>query len=81
MSKYTETEVLNAIKTMGLFRTAYPNDVVAKVVFNVLKKHTPTKPDWVYDDEPLCPYCQCVLEEYEEVCGECTQLIDWSDTE
>ena len=81
MSKYTEAEVLNAIKTMGLFKTPYPHDVVTTVVFNVLKKHTPTKPYWVYDDEPLCPYCHCVVEEYEEVCRECTQLIDWRDTE
>lgn len=51
------------------------------IAMDTLKKHTPTKPNWLYDDEPLCPYCQCVLEEYEEVCGECTQLIDWSDTE
>lgn len=37
MSKYTEAEVLNAIKTMGLFRTSYPKDVVEKVVKNALK--------------------------------------------
>lgn len=37
MSKYTEAEVLSAIKTMGLFRTTYPKDVVEKVVNNALK--------------------------------------------
>lgn len=48
-------------------------------IMDTLMKHTPTKPNWVYDDEPLCPYCQSVLDEYEEVCEECTQLIDWSE--
>lgn len=37
MSKYTEAEVLEAIKTMGLFRTSYPKDVVEKVVKNALQ--------------------------------------------
>lgn len=37
MSEYTEADVLNAIKTMGLFRTTYPKDVVEKVVNNALK--------------------------------------------
>lgn len=37
MSEYIETEVLNAIKTMGVFRTSYPKDVVEKVVNNALK--------------------------------------------
>lgn len=37
MIEYTETEVLNAIKTMGLFRTSYPKNVVEKVVKNALQ--------------------------------------------
>ena len=38
MSEYTEAEVLNAIKTMGLFRTNYPNREVEKVVLDALNK-------------------------------------------
>lgn len=37
MSNYTEAEVLNAIKTMGLFRTPYPKEIVENVVFKALE--------------------------------------------
>ena len=50
-----------------------------QLAIEALEKHTPQKPNWLYDDEPYCPTCQCALREYEEVCGECTQLIDWGE--
>ena len=45
----------------------------------LIVKSTPTKPYYFYDDEPLCPYCHQPLDEPEQVCEVCNQLIDWSD--
>lgn len=47
----------------------------------LLEKATPKKPHWIYDDEPLCPYCGEVLDGTEEHCDECDQRLDWSDEE
>ena len=44
-----------------------------------LEKQIPTKPNWVCDDEPLCPYCQAVIEDGDAICENCHQLIDWSE--
>lgn len=65
MSKYTEAEVLNAIKTMGLFRTPYPKEIVENVVHNALEKTDRLEQMWeeVKDKEfphsifPDCRYC------------------------
>lgn len=46
----------------------------------LLEKATPKKPNWIYDDEPLCPYCGEVLDGTEEHCDECDQRLDWGDT-
>lgn len=46
-----------------------------------LEKQTPTKPNYVYEDEPLCPYCGAVLDDCESPCENCNQFIDWSDSD
>lgn len=45
---------------------------------NIIRLHTPQKPTTEFDDIPyFCPNCTKILEEYEEVCGNCSQIIDW----
>lgn len=46
-----------------------------------LEKQIPKKPNYVYEDEPLCPYCGAVLDYCESPCEDCNQFIDWSDEE
>lgn len=41
--------------------------------------NTPTNPSLVYEDEPLCPNCGELIEEYDDHCEECDQRIDWSE--
>ena len=46
-----------------------------------LEKHSLKKPIWQGDamcPEPYCPNCGEYLDDGEEICDECTQLIDWS---
>lgn len=45
----------------------------------IMEKATPKKPNWIYDDEPLCPYCGEVLDGTEVHCDECDQRLDWSE--
>lgn len=42
-----------------------------------LEKITPKKPNWVYNDEPLCPNCGEVLADGDAYCEECHQFIEW----
>lgn len=45
---------------------------------NIIRLHTPQKPKTEFDDIPyFCPNCTKILEEYEEVCSNCSQIIDW----
>ena len=47
--------------------------------FRELKEKATAKfPNYVYLDEPLCPYCQMILDGGEEYC-ECGQKLDWSE--
>ena len=48
-----------------------------KVLAELIEKQTPKKPNGVYDDEPLCPHCQEVIEDGDAMCEACHQLIDW----
>ena len=52
-----------------------------RLAIEALEKQIPKKPNYVYDDEPLCPYCQEVIEGGDVICESCRQLIDWSDAE
>lgn len=45
----------------------------------IMEKATPKKPNWIYDDEPLCPNCGDVLDGTEEHCDGCDQRLDWSE--
>lgn len=45
----------------------------------LLERATPKKPNWIYDDEPLCPNCGEVLDGTEEHCDGCDQRLDWSE--
>ena len=46
---------------------------------NTIRLHTPQKPTTEFDDIPYyCWNCGKVVSEYEEVCGNCSQIIDWS---
>ncbi len=45
----------------------------------LLERATPKKPNWIYDDEPLCPNCGDVLDGTEEHCDGCDQRLDWSE--
>lgn len=54
-------------------------DEAVRLAIKALEKQTPTKPNWIYDDEPLCPYCQEVIEDGDVICDSCHQLIDWSE--
>lgn len=46
-----------------------------------VERQTPKKPNYVHEDEPLCPYCGAVLDYCESPCENCNQFIDWSDEE
>ena len=46
---------------------------------SIMEKATPKKPNWIYDDEPLCPNCGDVLDGTEEHCDGCDQRLDWSE--
>lgn len=63
MTEYTETEVLTAIKTMGLFRTSYPKDVVEKAVNNALKIADRVEKVDAEDNEIIYDKCcKCCIE-------------------
>lgn len=55
-------------------------DNAVKKIRETIEKATPKKPNWIYDDEPLCPCCGEVLDSTEEHCDECDQRLDWGDT-
>lgn len=61
----------------------YPMDYAAafETAIEALEKQTPKKPNYVYEDEPLCPYCGAVLDDCESPCENCNQFIDWSDSD
>lgn len=73
------------LKEIGYLKKRRPDieweeqEEATKLAIEALKKQTPTKPNWVYDDEPLCPYCQEVIEDGDAICENCHQLIDWSE--
>lgn len=86
MSKYTEAEVINAIRTMGLFRTNYPKKEIEKVVLDALEKQIPKKPipiddGWRYWDCPNCGLRVGSNMDFKYWTCMCGQRIDWSDTE
>lgn len=45
----------------------------------IIELQKPKEPNYIYEDEPLCPYCGTVLDGYEEHCIECDQKIAWSE--
>ena len=59
----------------------YPMDyaVAFEIAIEALEKQTPKKPNYLYEDEPLCPYCGAVLDDCESPCENCNQFIDWSE--
>lgn len=61
----------------------YPMDYAAafETAIEALEKQTPKKPNYLYEDEPLCPYCGAVLNYCESPCENCNQFIDWSEEE
>lgn len=61
----------------------YPMDYAAafETAIEALEKQTPKKPNYLYEDEPLCPYCGAVLDYCESPCENCNQFIDWSEEE
>lgn len=54
-------------------------DKAVDMAIEALEKTTPKKPNWVYNDEPLCPNCGGVLDDSDPVCEYCHQLLDWSE--
>lgn len=58
-----------------------PQESVAalEVAIEALEKMTPTKPNWIYEDEPMCPNCGEIMDDGENPCECCNQLIDWSE--
>ena len=50
-----------------------------KAAIEALEKMTPTKPNWIYEDEPMCPNCGEIMDDGENPCECCNQLIDWSE--
>lgn len=49
------------------------------MAIEALEKMTPTKPNWIYEDEPMCPNCGEIMDDGENPCECCNQLIDWSE--
>ncbi len=70
-----EKAFITEMKTIRKIKKDTKNDVEMEIL---IEKATPKKPNWVYDDEPLCPYCGEVLDGTEEYCDECDQRLDWS---
>ena len=50
-----------------------------KVAIEALEKMNPKKPNWIYEDEPMCPNCGEIMDDGENPCECCNQLIDWSE--
>ncbi len=75
---------MNNIEIVDSLRSLYPlqdfeETAVMEVVaeFKALKeKAEPKKPNYIYSDEPLCPYCQMILDDGDEYC-ECGQRLDF----
>ena len=44
-----------------------------------IELNTPTKPQYVFSDEPVCPSCHTPLDGTEAHCDICDQRIDWSE--
>lgn len=82
MNKYQEA-LDRLISNIGVARCNYRKSGEAKenvrTLQELIDKATPKKPHWIYDDEPLCPYCGEVLDGTEEHCDECDQRLDWSE--
>lgn len=72
-------KVIKSTSVMVLDGSADKFERAICTAIKALKNQTPTKPNWVYDDEPLCPYCQAVIEDGDVMCENCHQLIDWSE--
>lgn len=51
------------------------------IAIEALEKQIPKKANYNYSDEPLCPYCQEVIEDGDAMCESCHQLIDWGGEE
>ena len=88
MNKYQEAlDILHGVANGNLIRETTcdyqrdKNDEYKDILQELVDKATPKKPHWIYDDEPLCPYCGEVLDGTEEHCDECDQRLDWSDEE
>lgn len=43
------------------------------------RKLVPTKPNCIYEDEPICPFCGEILDltDDDPVCCKCGAVIDW----
>lgn len=80
----TNKEAIETIKiAIAEVEWDYPMDYVVafETAIEALEKQTPKKPNYLYEDEPLCPYCGAVLDYCESPCENCNQFIDWSGQE
>lgn len=69
-----------AIRTLKDMESVFKGDSTSQAVnmaIEALEKMTPTPPNWIYEDEPLCPNCGEVMDDGENPCECCNQLIDW----
>lgn len=65
-------------------RDYYLNDEERATIVECIKKQIPKKPNWQGDMmcmDAYCPNCGAYLDDGENPCEECHQLIDWSDNE
>ena len=74
---------LHRIKDELLRQEKYAMAFVIDDAISVIKLHSPDRPvtdmlESGYFPE-LCPNCGNELEEYQQVCDRCSQVIDWSD--
>ena len=54
-------KVIESSKVMVLDGSADKFERAICTAIKALKKQTPTKPNYIYGDEPLCPYCQDII--------------------
>lgn len=80
----TNKEAIETIKiALAEVEWNYPMDYAAafETAIEALEKQVPKKPNYIYEDEPLCPYCGAVLDYCDSPCENCNQFIDWSEEE
>ena len=82
LSNKTSEEAVNELK----YYSGFNRDAVIQKIqeamdmgAEALERMTPTPPNWIYEDEPLCPHCGEVMDYGESPCEYCNQMIDWSE--